>query len=354
MQEKNWSEIKRKIFTAVMVAVLLVCSFSLNSLESNAAVIDEYYLDYAEPTCSDTQGYISLAVRNYSTGVIEIHTFFWNVYALDGTEEKPCQMYCDMDSGTIRFRPYVNTNFVDSALILLTHVNENGVFIPYAPRDNTTGAPSWNWSANYYTLLGFKYGGNALGDWEIPQSYNFALYFATDGSAQQLMYIYGLIQSSNSINQTQLNTLLSMLNQQSTTNQKLDDVKTYLQSIRGDLDDISKQLDEILGEEKKQTSWLQKIWEALTGSDSQKEEIEEEKSKAEQQAGQLGQLNEQNKTDKVDPGQANDSVNSAIDKNQIQNYSIVLSVFTNESHISQMLLIVIAIALVGYVFFGKR
>lgn len=355
MEKENRSEIKRKILTAFMVAALLVCSFSFNSLESNAAVVDEYYLDYAEPTCSNTQGYVSLALQNNRTGEMEIVTFFWNTLALSEEIQQPCLMYFDIvNDYEIVFAPYGNLAYVDSAMYTLTRITPDSIFVPYYPTTGASSKVSWAFGIDGYTFVGFKYGGNAMGDFAQSQGYNFALYFATDGSSKQLMQIYSVLTSSNSLTMQQLSSINSIMSNTDTVESKLQSLLDYASGIRSDLTDIKEQLDEILGEEKKQTSWLQKIWEALTGSSEQKDKIDEESSKAEQQAGQLGQLNEQNKTDKVDPGQANDSVNSAIDKNQIQNYSIVLGVFTNESHIAQMLLIVIAIALVGYVFFGKR
>lgn len=355
MQEKNRSEIKRKILTAFMVAVLLVCSFSLNSLESNAAVVDEYYLDYAEPTCSETQGYVSLALQNNRTGEMEIVTFFWNLLALSENIQQPCLMYCDIvNNGEIQFRPYGNLDYIDDCLYSVTRVTSDGVYVPYYPTTGAGSKVSWAFSNEGYSFVGFKYGGNVLGDFYQEQGYNFALYFSTDGSARQLMYIYSVLTSSNSLTMQQLSSINSIMSNTDKVEAKLDSLMEYASDIRSGLTDIKEQLNEILGEEKKQTSWLQKIWEALTGSSEQKEKIEEEKSKAEQQAGQLGQLNEQNKTDKVDPGQAQDSVNGAIDSNQIQNYSVVLSVFTHDSHIGQMILIVVALTLVSYVLFGKK
>lgn len=247
-------------FLCVLTVAVSVCSFSF---KSSAAVIDEYYLDYAEPACGSTQGYISLAVRKDSTGVIDIHTFFWSSHAYDNGQEIPCDMFCDMDIGAIRFRPYVDTDYADDALILLTHIDQNGVYIPYSPRDISTGAPSWSWQNNGYTLLGFKYGGNVLADFEIPQSYKFALYFSDDGSAQQLMYIYSLISSSQYLEQEQLNKLTSIINSNNSIDDKLGYIKEFARTIHNNLIDVKNELAELIEEEKKQTSWLEKIWESL-------------------------------------------------------------------------------------------
>lgn len=247
-------------FLCVLTVAVSVCSFSF---KSSAAVIDEYYLDYAEPTCSDKQGYISLALYKSTTGEIDIVTFFWTsmCYDSDGNEQ-PCMGYVYLNSAEVGFAPYVNSNYAKSGVMQVTRIDKNGVFIPYSPSTSVSNKVTYAFMWDNYQLIGYKYGGNAIVQ-QVSQSYNFALYFATDGSAQQLMQLYSLISSSQYLEQEQLNKLTSIINSNNSIDDKLLYIKDFARTIHNNLIDVKNELAELIEEEKKQTSWLEKIWESL-------------------------------------------------------------------------------------------
>lgn len=72
------------------------------------------------------------------------------------------------------------------------------------------------------------------------------------------------------------------------------------------------------------------------------------------QSDKINELNQQNNTNKIDAEQASSDVDAHIDAEAIGNYGTVLSVFTGNTHILQYILIVLAVALIAYVLFGKR
>ena len=78
------------------------------------------------------------------------------------------------------------------------------------------------------------------------------------------------------------------------------------------------------------------------------------KQNSSSQSSKLDSLNQQNKVDKVNIDTASGTVDDYIDDNAISNYGVVLSTFTGNAKVLQMLLIVLAVGLVSYVLFGKR
>lgn len=72
------------------------------------------------------------------------------------------------------------------------------------------------------------------------------------------------------------------------------------------------------------------------------------------QSSALNELNQQNDMEKIDIDSASGTVDDYIDANAISNYGVVLSTFTGNSKILQMLLITLSIGVVSYVLFGKR
>lgn len=72
------------------------------------------------------------------------------------------------------------------------------------------------------------------------------------------------------------------------------------------------------------------------------------------QSGDLGTLNQQAQVDKIDINSASSVVDGYIDMGSVGEYGTLLSALTNNGRVVQMLLISLSVALVGYIFFGKR
>lgn len=132
------------------------------------------------------------------------------------------------------------------------------------------------------------------------------------------------------------------------------------------IDDIEKALSEqlvvqqkIYDAQEESNTWLEKIWTSIQrffkGDNAEDDaKVEEFGNETTSQSNKINDLNQQNKVEKVDPSGASSNVDSHIDTEAIGNYGTVLSVFTGNTHILQYILIVLAVALIAYVLFGKR
>ena len=76
--------------------------------------------------------------------------------------------------------------------------------------------------------------------------------------------------------------------------------------------------------------------------------------KSSSQGSQLGQLTQDSQVNKIDINSASSTIDSNIDMDNVGEYGVLLSTFTNNSRILSLILISLSVALVAYVFFGKR
>lgn len=101
------------------------------------------------------------------------------------------------------------------------------------------------------------------------------------------------------------------------------------------------------------TNLTNKIISAIKGDKSDQSAADNFNDQVSQQATELEQMNQAMQVEKPDPGSISADVNALI-PGGVAPAGNVLAVVTNNSTVSTMLLLVVTIALVGYVFFGKK
>ena len=252
----------------VFVCTLVIFAGSVFSFSFTSDAADsgyEFYKNYAEPSTSDTQGYFTLFWKN--SGGYNVSTFFWNCYAETDGATSPVYAYITLTSSTITFT-IGGSSSTDSASYSLYHINEADKYLTV--RTQSTSSYSTDWSTWGITLLGWHAKGNVGSVTSSFTNCDFEVYYSTDGSAQLLMDIISLLTSSNSIDSSILTAVTGILNSVDGVESQLSSVISYLSSVSGKLTSIQSELeniydkaDELLAEEQKQTSWLEKIWNSI-------------------------------------------------------------------------------------------
>ena len=100
-----WSRHKKQLlaFLSLFIFVGSVCSSSFVSNAEEMATGMEFYTNYAEPTTSDSQGYITLLLQDDVTADYIIMTWFWSCYAVDNGVQSPAEMLVTLTSDSITF-----------------------------------------------------------------------------------------------------------------------------------------------------------------------------------------------------------------------------------------------------------
>lgn len=299
---KSLSRCSEKIVSLMMITIMtltiVVCSFSF---ESNAS--EAFYVDYNEPTSNENSGYINILARSKITGVKMLHTFYWTIEPYtqsDASSLSATHMSINItNNGTVTFNAYCSASVKAHVTIMFYDGNgnvESNYINDTIPSGEIFRTYSLNSSSMYY-YEGYQVFGN-----------------------------YGNITS--------------------------DFGSSFFTVVYGD---TKKEIEE----QKESNTWLQKIWTSIQkffkGDNAVDDtKVEEFNSTSKEQSETLNDLNEQNKTDKIDVDSTSSEVESNIDTDAIGNYGTVLSVFTSNAHILQYILIVLAVALIAYVLFGKR
>lgn len=357
---------RNKSLIGFLMVCLVVMSSFLISFDSKAAVFEEY-VDYAEPSTSDSEGYLSVLFKDNSTGDTIVRTFFWYCTGVKGGVESPVYMYLNIQSGKLEFAPG-GVGSIDSAYYCLSYWDEFNKLhvLKYSSSERFIATYS------AYSVYGFIYSGNVGQVNSGIANQSFAVYFNDDGQIQKLSQIYSAILSSNSLSNTQISKLTEIINQNTSIKQKLDSILSYTTSCYNELiksnslsqqqidklKDILTSLQEMIRQQQESNSWLQKIWTSIQrffDSDSaDKNKVDDFANNSASQSQNINELNQQSQSEKVDINSASGSVDSYIDTNAISSYSGVLASFTGNPHILQFILIVLAVGLVSYVLFGKR
>lgn len=335
---QNLSRHSKKIVSMMMIAVMVlticVCSFSFESYAANT-----YYALFSEPSFSDEQGYIAIEYQR-NDGSLGFDVFYWalNVSLADGSVGS-CQMDLYVQNNVIRFAPQC-FNATLSMWVLSSYSDDGTLKV----RRNATTFESYEYTAYRdvgYNIKAFYYKGNVgyvNTSLAAPIQGGFTIVFNAHENAIKLQALYEQMLISNANDSTIINKLDSIMNSNASIDTKLS------------------QLIELQEEE---NTWLQKIWTSIQrffkGDNVEDDtKVEEFNSTSKEQSETLNELNEQNKTDKIDVDSTSNEIDTNIDTEAIENYGTVLSVFTNNTHIFQYILIVLAVALIAYVLFGKR
>lgn len=396
---------RNKSLVGFLMVCFVVTSSFLISFDSKAAVFEEY-VDYAEPATSDTQGYLSVLLKDNRTGNSKVMTFFWYCVGVKGGVYAPVYMYLNIQPNKLEFAPGgagSGAGSLDSAYYCLSYYDEYNKLhlVKYSSSERYT------FTYSDYTFYAFNYSGN-VGQVNCGiTNQSFAVFFNDDGQVQKLSQIYSAILSSNTLSNTQIDKLTEIINQNASIKQTVDSVLSYTMScynvliesndlsqqqlnkindvltsvltIQGEVKKMNATLDMIntwcksaneklqwignnlqvvITQQQETNSWLQKIWTSIQrffdSDTADKNKVDDFANNSNAQSQNIDALNQQSQSEKVDINSASGSVDSYIDTNAISSYSGVLASFTGNPHILQFILIVLAVGLVSYVLFGKR
>lgn len=369
------SRYRNYIMGIVLALVVLFTGVCSNSFESKAAS-HEFSLDAARPSISSTQGYIECLLYNSNTGRYFPYIYVWNAFAVssESMSEYPVEMAIEIGDNSI----YFGANSYESANVAYTvmNIDSNSAYRLVADKQNTGHRITW--SSNI-TCHGYHiYGNGFIRSDSISSGSDFVVHWSTDESAELLGEIFNLLismkdGSSLALIENKVNLLYQRLN---VTNVRLQSVLGSLENFRSDFHDrldmldlkisdildevrlIDDTLNDILEEEKKQTSWLEKIWNSLQEffgtSDDEKQKGEDFKENSQSQNDELGDLITESEVEKPDVDDIMDDIDSNVDLNSINTFGDFLAVIWENEYVTNCLLMVGVMLIMGYVLFGKK
>lgn len=297
------NKIRRLLSCLIIMLSVLLSSFFMG-FDSKAS--DTYYVDYNQPVCSENSGYLNLIMRDRVTGDDVLMTFYWSV------------------------SPYSQIHNSDVSSISSTHMTlyiDNRGIVEFWPK--SAGSVYASVSIMFYSGNGFyeqAWVNDTISFGEVTKQYilNWSELYTFEG--------YQVFGNYGNVNANFMSPFFTVV---------YGDTKIEIE------------------EQEKSNSWLQKIWTSIQGlfkGDNVEDDakVEEFGDTTTQQSDKISDLQEQNKVEKVDTDSASSSVDSNIDAEEIGNFGTVLTVFTGDTHILQYILIVLSVALISYVLFGKR
>lgn len=356
----------KKVTLAILMTFVVVFTgiFSTSFNSSAANEMDhgqEFNVNYAEPSTSDNQGYICLYVVN-SSGVYGVVTYFWNTIASASGYDSPSYAYITLSSSSIKFQ--IAGSSGASGYYSLTQIGMTGNW--WNVKNSSTEPFEYDFASAGMTVLGYHYKGNVGSISGMTMSTNpFTVYFNSDASATLLRDLWDLVYGIWQLDWSILDALNNIGASVDGVENQLASCISYLQSVDSELDSIKSELqkiyskaDEILSEEKKQTNFLEWIWYSIekffNPSDEDKQKEDDYNAESELQKNEIDDLNEQNQTEKVDVDTAVSDVDANINYDDMAQYGGVLATITNNEYILQLILVVVSIAIISYVLFGKR
>ena len=255
---KRYSKQMVGLMSALVILVGGVLSTSFQSSASDF----KYYLPYAQPPANSNQGYLTCIQSGGS-----VVTYFWTfkAKAVDDGDEYVAEVsawvrnwnnpyfdfgaYGDVDVTNVYYDLYCITAY--NAISVVAH-NENQ---PVSCHPGDTVA--------------VKFGGNIRID-DYPSSRICDVYYDASGSTSLLMEVIGCLNNSAIADDYIMNKLYSLLKNTDTIESQLSDVLTWVKSIKsllsdieGDIDILLDKYDDLIEEQKKSNTWLEKIWNAL-------------------------------------------------------------------------------------------
>lgn len=357
------SRLKKSIISicvAVCMCFFSVCSFSINSHAYGEAV----YLEYPEPSTSDSQGYVVVGFD--MDGVRQYGTFTWSLSIENLTHNTIEKLPMNINLGTDKISFSVNMDTSDSLWVTgyIGYYNNEGRYRILKTYDDTgpSGvAFTHNFSSGIVVKSYFAKGGVGSFSATSVNVYPGSIVFlgGVDG--------FGVINKLNNI-------LTSSI---SIENKVLGMYNTLLPNMSSYLSNISANSEWIYDFVVSTNGYVVSLYNLLNGqiktlltnvdsklqsiinhlgvqSAEDKQASDEFKENAQSQSNALNQATQESQTEKVDPNAAAGTIDGNLDFDAVGEYSNVLVVITNNSTVVTMMLIVMCVALISYVLFGKR
>lgn len=349
-----------------VLASSLVFDFESSASDFDYEVSEEYIFNvpYARPSLTSNSGYFNLMTTYTGSNGVASHsmdTYVWSIGTL-GTSDADASTASgslEFHSNYFRFYPEIGGN---GGRCVLSVIHQDGQYEVLSCFSVTSDSYyEYNYSTSYPSLSiyieGVQYYGNYSNIYfgsgiKYPYNDGFVVNYAdtvqTISLLNEAVLLLGQLEVSNQAIYNQLFESNSNLRQIWKNQDEMQEwLESALATIDSQMTEENAELDRIYEE-------LRSIHEDLLASQSDKNATDKFASDSQSQSNSINDLNEQNKMDKIDIDSASDSVDNNIDMNAVGNYGIVLSTFTNNAHVLQMMLIVLAISLVAYVLFGKR
>lgn len=266
-----------------LILCLMLCIGLLIPFDSKASGL-EFYLDYAEPTASESNGYFTVLLRNNNTGAYEINTFFWYCVASASGGESPAYANITIKPTDLTFT-IAGVGSATGGYYCLSQWNEFG---RCSIVNASSSAPfTWSFSRWNRTCLAYKYSGNVgqlINSGVNGDSYPFSVYFDEHGSSILLQGILSALMEIRNLDSSILTTVNSILSSVDSVEGQLTTLTTYLRSTLTSMDtklsNLLDKADRLIEEQEESNTWLEKIFNWLEDSP------EQEKEAAQSQAGQ--------------------------------------------------------------------
>lgn len=369
---KRYSEQVVALMSAlvVMFGGVLSTSFHVKAESSNPTVAgEEFWVNYAQPSTSDTQGYLNLYLQHKETGLKVVTTIFWYCIATVNAADSPCGVYIEIYDDVVKIGPYTTTG-ATAAFISVSRYHSTGSLVNC--HASSSSAYKESFSANW-NILGYKYNGNvATFASDIGSGEYFTIYYSEEETAEILRDIYSQLLRDYNVSSDILNEVSNIYNSVDGLENQLSNVVSYLRSIDSDVGFINSKLQTLLNRAdtiienqerqitvlKRVQTWLEKIWNSIqeffNPTDEDKAETDEFSSDSSEQSDKINDLNEQNETEKPDVDSTSSAVDENIDYDAMTEFGGVLGVITNNEYILQMILVAVSVLIISYILFGKR
>lgn len=317
-----------------MITCLIVCiTFVFSGFTSNAQTGSgsdglDFYVPYAKPS-GDGVGYVSFVLENKNTSVKQLITFFWCVetyISYDTTYGVVDEGHFGLvylngtDNSTINIE--INNSSQNLMAVYSFGYYGNGSNSLQLVSNDLLFCESWysytlNVGANY-NIVGVEFGGNAVfSNSNLRFTSTPRIHWGGDNSCSLLNEML-LIMGQN---QAMFQTYFPKLN--------------HIDFTLGKMHDMLAEMKAQLNEEEQS-----KMDNFVNNSTSQ--------------SGALSDLNNQTSVDKIDVNSMSQDIDANLDIATDANYGVLLSTITGNSNILTMLLMCASIALISFVFFGKR
>lgn len=339
------------LMCAVMVISIGIFSTSFDVYAQSISATREFYVGYPEPSTNDGSGYFCVVYRD-SDYYYHLNTYFWNLSFSPDVDNHVSDGVVSMSvvkSGNkVTFDPvcegdveFFNWQFAEytSSDVLK--------FLKFGNYDLSVSPYTYDYSSEG-NIVACLYGGNVVDVRGFPWDVVPVIHWADSPSGLEL----------NQVLNDLYNKLIDFEGDLSAIYSKISDIYNQNITIQQKIELLIELEEDILVQEKEQTSWLEKIWnsiqEFINPKSADEEAANDFNAESEAQKNEIDSLNQQNQTEKVDVNSATSQVDSNINYDNMAEYGGVLATITNNNYVLQMILIVVSVAIIAYVLFGKR
>lgn len=338
------------VLLALVVFSVCICSTSFRS-HGATSMTKTFNVGYAQPYCSETSGYISVMYYGPGDAHYSLYTYFWTIEPY-GSENYSTNVFPQMGititNNYIKLFPWCHSDSNYFVNICGYDSTDNLVILQKKSNDVVSGTP-FEHSYSGYTITGYVFGGNAVINTASTLTYAEVpniIFNSTSDAASMNSYLYqilGAIKDYEGPIYDILGNVQNIYNETLNMSQKLDSMK--------------KLLEEIKAEQEESNTWLGKIWQSIqqlfdTGEDTDK--VIKYKDESSSKKNEINELNKESQSEKVNVDSATSDVDANIDYDNMAQYGGVLATVTNNEYILQLILVVVSIAIISYVLFGKR